>query len=78
MDDDIVKLIGNPVIIKWIITGLLVLFSVVCVCNKRLNRYLREHRWAVQIAGDPGDADMTDEGSHGDACTAGETLRAFP
>ena len=33
---------------------------------------------AVQIAGDPGDADMTDEGSHRDACTAGETLRSFP
>lgn len=51
MDDDIVKLIGNPVIIKWIITGLLVLFSVVCICNKRLNRYLREHRWAEDLLG---------------------------
>lgn len=45
MDDDIVKLTGTPLIISWIVVGVLVLFSVVCVCNKRLNRYLREHSW---------------------------------
>lgn len=43
MDSNVIEMTETPLIISWIIVGILVLFSVVCVCNKRLSRYLREH-----------------------------------